>query len=376
MRAARRHLGRVSTHASRPAWIAYGVLLSASLLLLAAVGLPLWEPLLVAAVLAAALRGLHRRLAALLWGRRAIAAWLLLFGVVLLVLLPIATVTWQGVEQAHAAVEFIGDALRSGRLPHLADELPGPFGSVIQDELRHLPETLDRLRKTYLTPESGVATAAVLGGAVSWGVRLFVKALVMLIALYFLLLDGEDLIAWLGAVLPLPEGQAARLLGDFALMSRSVLGSMLVSSLSQGTAATIGFLIARVPQPFFFGLLTFFMSFVPSIGTGVVGLPIAAILVLAGHVAAGVFLAAWTLLVVGLVDNLFRPLIIKGRVQVHGAVIFFSLLGGLSLLGPVGLLVGPLAVSFFLAMVHMRTAQAQAPAIARREVVEEERVEH
>jgi predicted PurR-regulated permease PerM len=343
----------MSTRASRPAWIAYGVLLALSLILLAAIGLPLWEVLLLAAVVASALHRVHERLAARLRGKRGPAAWIVIFGVVVLVLLPVAAVVWLAVQQASAAVDFIREALESGRLPHLADSLPGPVGRWARDALAHFPEHLKNLNAQLITPEKGGAAVAALGGALSTGARMFIKSFLTLIALYFLLVDGPRLRDWLVAVAPLPDGRAEKLLREFGVVSKSVLGSMLVSALSQGTAATIGFLIASVPQPFFFGLLTFFMSFVPSIGTGAVGLPIAAMLLLTGHVAGGIFIAAWTLLVVGLIDNLFKPLFIKGKVQIHGAVIFFSLLGGLSLLGPVGLIVGPLVISFFLAMVRM-----------------------
>jgi len=344
----------MSTRASRPAWIAYGVLLGLSLVLVIAVGLPLWEPLLIAAVLSAALRPLHTRLSAKLRGKRGLTAWILVLGVVILVLIPITAVAWIGIAQASAAVGFVRSAIEHGSLPRLADSLPGKVGGLVRSTLEHLPQTLDKLNTDLFTPEKGVATVSALGGAVSAGAQIFLKSFLMLIALYFLLVDGEKLHAWLVDAAPLQDGQAARLMNDFAVTSKSVLGSMLVSAVSQGTAATIGFFIARVPQPFFFGLLTFFMSFIPSVGTGAVGLPIAAMLLLTGHTAAGIFLIAYTLLVVGLIDNLFKPLFIKGRVQIHGAVIFFSLLGGLALLGPAGLIVGPVAVSFFLAMVRMK----------------------
>ena len=328
-------------------------MLAISLGLLVAVGLPLWQPLMLAAVLASLLGGLHERLTARLRGRPGIAAWLLTLGVVVLVLLPVASIAWLGVQQASAAIDFVKEGLRSGRLPHLADHLPQPLSTWAHDGLARLPEHLGRLNASLLSPEKGMATAAVVGGALSYGVQLFLRAFLMLIAMWFLLVDGDRLVAWLVRAAPLHHGQAERLLREFAVTSRAVLGSMLVSAVSQGAAAAIGFLIAGVQQPVFFGLLTFFASFVPAVGTGAVGLPVAAMLLVTGHPVAGAFLIAWTLLVVGLIDNLFKPLIIRGRVPIHGAIIFFALLGGMALLGPVGLIVGPLAVTFFTTMVHL-----------------------
>jgi predicted PurR-regulated permease PerM len=102
----------------------------------------------------------------------------------------------------------------------------------------------------------------------------------------------------------------------------------------------------------FFGLLTFLTSFMPTVGTSIVSLPLAGLLWLTGKTWGALFLVAWSLGVVGLIDNLLRPLLIRGDVHIHGAVIFFSLLGGIALFGLVGLVVGPMALSLFLAMLR------------------------
>ncbi len=107
-----------------------------------------------------------------------------------------------------------------------------------------------------------------------------------------------------------------------------------------------------MPNPAFFGLVTFFASFLPSVGTAIVAYPLAGLLLLLGKTWQAIFLAAWAAAVVGLVDNLLKPILIRGGVQIHGVVIFFSLIGGVLVFGAIGLLVGPLAVSFFLAVVR------------------------
>jgi predicted PurR-regulated permease PerM len=81
------------------------------------------------------------------------------------------------------------------------------------------------------------------------------------------------------------------------------------------------------------------------------------LLFLTGHGSAALFLALWGILVVGFVDNLVKPLLMRGRLEVHGALIFFALLGGLATFGPVGLVAGPLTLSFFLAV--MRIAERE-----------------
>src|SRR5205807_1312949 len=91
----------------------------------------------------------------------------------------------------------------------------------------------------------------------------------------------------------------------------------------------------RVPRqikmlPQFFGLLTLLTSFIPSVGTAIVSLPLAGLLLLLGHPWAALFLALWAVLFVGTVDNLVRPMLIKGDINVHGALVFFAIIGGIS----------------------------------------------
>lgn len=112
-------------------------------------------------------------------------------------------------------------------------------------------------------------------------------------------------------------------------------------------------MITRVPNPFFFTLVTFFVAFIPAIGAAVVCLFAAVLLLVTGHPYMAIVLAAWGLVVVGLVDNLVKPLLIRRGLEIHGGVVFFSLIGGLAAFGAIGLLIGPLTVAFFLALLRM-----------------------
>ena len=155
---------------------------------------------------------------------------------------------------------------------------------------------------------------------------------------------------------PSPDETLA-LTTELACASRSVLSSLVLTALVQGGTATVGYLIARVPHSVFFGLLTFLGAFIPSVGTTIVALPVALMMLALGHPWAALFLAIWALLVVGLIDNVVKPLLIKGGVQLDAAVLFFALIGGLALFGAAGLVVGPLAVVFFVAVVSHRPSR-------------------
>jgi predicted PurR-regulated permease PerM len=166
-------------------------------------------------------------------------------------------------------------------------------------------------------------------------------------------------VRWAAGVTPSPD-EALAIATHLARAARSVLSSLLLTALVQSGAATAGYLIARVPHAVFFGLLTFVAAFVPSIGTTIVALPVALLMLALGHPWAALFLALWGLLVVGLIDNVVKPLLIQGGVQLDAAVLFFALIGGLALCGAVG----PLAVALFVAVVTRPAPEDRDPAEA------------
>ena len=173
---------------------------------------------------------------------------------------------------------------------------------------------------------------------------------------------------WLDHVLPLKRGQTRELLAEFKAVSYSLVVSTIITAAVQAAAALVGFFIARIPHPVFFAMVTFFCAFIPAIGGSAVCMVAAVILLVTGHPYMAVFLSIWGLLVVGLVDNAVKPLLLKGGMHISGAVVFFALIGGLAAFGIIGLLLGPLVVSLFLALLRMyerdfgsNEAEAQTP---------------
>jgi predicted PurR-regulated permease PerM len=178
-------------------------------------------------------------------------------------------------------------------------------------------------------------------------------SVLMLIALFFLLARGDEALAWLASASPLGRAHTTELLTTFRRVAYSVIVSTGVTAAVQAAAALVGFLIARVPSPYFFALVTFVCAFIPAIGAAVVCLFAALLLYVTDHPYAALFLAVWGLVVVGLVDNLVKPLLIRRGLEANGVVVFFSLIGGIGAFGAIGLLIGPLVVSLFLALLRM-----------------------
>jgi predicted PurR-regulated permease PerM len=228
--------------------------------------------------------------------------------------------------------------------------LPGPLQVWVERALRFVPDSLADLSAQV---GGGGLAAKALGGALSVTSQVVFSMVTMLIALWVLLVDGRRLVSWIGTISPLRAEHTTLLLHEFRRVSQSVIGSTLATAGAQALAATIGYAIARVPHAAFFGLVTFFTAFIPAVGTSLVALPIAGLLYVQGRPWMGAFVLGWAFLVVGMIDNLLKPLLMKGGLQLPAAVVFLSLFGGIVLFGPLGFIAGPLVVTFFLSMVRL-----------------------
>jgi predicted PurR-regulated permease PerM len=318
--------------------------------LVALVFAPVAKELVLAAVFAGTLWPVQQWLSKRLRGRRGIAAGLLTFAVVVLLLGPVAMIVTFIVRDGADGVRFITEAVHSDDVAALVDRLPDSARDNVKDAIARLPSDLTELIGTIDDKTQAVSTV---GKALAATGSLVFHTVLMLIALFFLLVRGDELVAWLDSISPLGRGQTKELFATFRRVSYAVIVSTGVTAAVQAIAALVGYWIAQVPSPYFFALLTFFVAFIPAIGAAVVCLFAALLLLVTGHPYMALFLAVWGLAVVGLVDNLVKPLLIKRGLEIHGAIVFFSLIGGLAMFGAIGLLLGPLFVSLFLAVVRM-----------------------
>ena len=341
----------MSTQAQRT----FVVLIILSIFLLGTIVRPFAEALFFASVLAGTLYPVQRRLQKALGNRPNASAALMSLAVVVALVAPIGGIAAFAVNESINGARFIANTVKSDGMTGLLDQLPGPLHSAADELLKRFPmeeADIDAAIQQQASKQGGKAAAAVTGVLAATGSFVF-QAGMMTIAFFFLLVDGARLVRWLEAVSPLEEGQTTELLIEF----RKVTGSVLISSLAtagvQSLAALVGYLIARVPHPLFFATVTFFVSFVPAVGAGGTCLVAAVLLLAMGHPWMALFLAIWGVLVVGMVDNIIKPLLVKRGLHMHGAIVFFALLGGLTVFGTVGLIAGPLIVSFFLALVRI-----------------------
>ena len=335
----------------RTARRSFVVLLVAATALLVVVIRPLASALFMAAVLAGVIWPLQVRLAARAGGRPALSAGLLVLSVAIVLVGPLVALAAFLLREGDEGLKFVSQIARSDNMEHLLSRLPGSLETAVNEALERLSD-VDQMVERLLGAQSGKAAATIWAAASATGSMLFGAAM-MLIALYFFLVEGGELLSWSDDLSPLRPGQTRELFAEFKKVSLSVIVSAVITAAVQALAALVGYLVSHVPHPMFFAAVTFFVAFVPAIGAASVSLFAAAILYLSGHGYWCLFLTLWGLLVVGLVDNVLKPLLVKAGMEMRTGVVFFALIGGLGAFGAIGLIIGPLVVALFLTLVRM-----------------------
>lgn len=186
-----------------------------------------------------------------------------------------------------------------------------------------------------------------------------VNFFLMLLVIYFLLLDGERLVSYIIDLSPLPTDQERMLIGKFKEMAKAILIGNGAGGLLQGVLGGLVFWIFGFQSAFLWGVIMGLLAFIPIIGIGVVFVPTVIYLILKGRIAVSIFFAIFYLVVSGGTEYLFKPKLVGKQVAMHPLLIFFAIVGGLRLFGILGIIYGPLVVTAFLTMADIYRANYQ-----------------
>jgi predicted PurR-regulated permease PerM len=177
---------------------------------------------------------------------------------------------------------------------------------------------------------------------------------VMILALYYFLADGPAMIMALMRLLPLDDEYETQLIDQFANVTRAVVLATLLSALAQGVLAGIGFYFAGASSVFLLTVLAMLFAIIPFIGSAGVWIPVCLwIAFVDDRLWPGILLAVYCGVVVSCVDNIIKPLVLHGRSNIHPLLALLSVLGGVQALGPIGIIVGPMAVAFLQTLLEM-----------------------
>ena len=281
-------------------------------------------------------------------GRPGVAAGVLVLLTALVILIPVLSYGTLITKQALGFFDWLRPQLQPetierfwretffARFPLLGEWIrQASGGTAMPTASSVLPKVAAEANHYLQVALAGLATAVV-------------DATLFLMMLFFLLRDSDDLRDVFRGVSPLNRGQETEAMHHLTRTVKGVLQSMIVVPLLQGFVGFFGFWLLGVPAPLLWSAMVVFAALIPLVGSPLAWIPAALYLFLDVSATRGILMALYGAFVISMVDNIAKPLILKGAAQIHTMLGFLSILGGLYAFGPKGLIVGPVVLSLVL----------------------------
>ncbi|MDD2091117.1 AI-2E family transporter [Pseudomonas guariconensis] len=322
--------------------------------------LPFYGAVFWAVILAILFSPLQRDLMLRLGGRRNLAAALTLLVCLLIAILPVIIIGTLLVQEGASLYQRIekGELDIAGHLEGFKSLLP----AFVQNALERLGMgDLEGLRDK-ITKWATQGSQFLAGQAFSFGQGTFdflVSFGIMLYLLFFFLREGGELARKVRLAVPLPEQQKRRLQLKFSRVVRATVKGNLLVAITQGALGGLIFWVLGIPSALVWGVLMAFLSLLPAVGAGIVWAPVAVYFLATGAILPGVVLIAFGVLVIGLVDNLLRPILVGKDTKMPDYLILISTLGGLAVFGLNGFVIGPLIAALFMSSWAIFTSRLQ-----------------
>lgn len=232
------------------------------------------------------------------------------------------------------------------------------FESFFMDKIRNVlagygiildPEKLTAI----LTDFSGKTGLFLFNQAKAWAANIMVLIFnfaLMIITIYFLLIDNDKLIDFLLQVSPMPDEQEKQLIQKFKQITDAVLIGNGICALIQGILGGLAFVAVGMGSPILWGGIMLILAFLPIFGIGLVLIPASIVLMLQGHPTQGVIMLIFYAGLSFSVEYALKPKLVGRQVKMHTLLVFLAILGGLKLFGFLGIIYGPLIITIFLTM--------------------------
>jgi predicted PurR-regulated permease PerM len=311
---------------------------------------PFFGAVLWGTVFAIVFAPLCRRLTRALRERRGAAALATLIIVVAVVIVPVIFITASLIEEASGVVARVrsGDLSFTSSLRQLLDGLPPWLRGLVERLGLGDVEAVQRQLSAGLAKGSQFLAVQALN--IGQNTLEFIVSLgVMLYLLFFLLRDGDAVAARVRAALPLTADQQRALVGKFTVVVRATVKGNMVVAIVQGALGGLIFWFLGIHAPLLWAVVMAFLSLLPAVGTAMVWVPVAVYFFITGALWYGVILALYGVFVIGLVDNVLRPILVGKDTKMPDYVVLISTLGGLAVFGPNGFIIGPLVAALFIA---------------------------
>lgn len=311
--------------------------------------LPFYGAAFWAVILAILFAPLQRRLQLKFGWERNLTSLLTLSICLLIAILPVIVLSSLLVQEGVALYKNIesGELDIAGYVAQFKHILPPYFQQLLDrfgmGELNGLRE---KIVKSAMTGGQELAAKAFIFGQGTF--EFIVSFFIMLYLLFFFLRDGAELARKVRAAVPLEEQQKRRLQLKFNRVVRATVKGNLLVAITQGALGGLIFWFLDIPSVLLWAVLMAFLSLLPAVGAGIVWVPVAAFFLLTGAIWQGVVLGLFGIFVIGLVDNVLRPILVGKDTRMPDYMILISTLGGLAIFGLNGFVIGPLIAALFM----------------------------
>ncbi|MDZ7607168.1 MAG: AI-2E family transporter [Cyclobacteriaceae bacterium] len=304
--------------------------------------------ILMAALFTDLLNPIYHRFTKWFKGRTSISALLTIFLFILTILIPFAGLSLilldQAISASKSVVPLINEIMADPQSLLAKIESVPIISKIFPDQAKLLTTIGNIVEAIGNIVVSGLTDVST--GAVGFVFSLFI----FLFTLYYFLVYGSTYLRAILYYLPLKDHDEQLLLTKFSRVTRATLKGTFLIGLIQGTLGAVGMAIAGIPNVVFWGMLMVVSSVVPALGPALIWFPAALFLIIKGHMWSGILLILWGAIVIGNIDNLLRPRLVGKDAQMPDLMILFGTLGGLSMFGMVGIIIGPIIAGLFLTL--------------------------
>lgn len=311
----------------------------------------IFQPFLTAIVAAAILSTVFKKTYFTLekWthGSKGISSFLTCLLVVFIVVTPVFLVLSLAIGEANNLYHILSQESSLETMIHRVVTVAHsvPYLSIFFDT-----QTLDQARILSDIKQFSQNALGLLQAAYQGITSFLFWVFVMFFSLFYFLIDGKHILKYLMDLSPLRNEHDQLLMKKFVSISRGTLKGTIVIGALQGLLSGVTFWIAGIPSPAIWGMVMMICSIIPMIGSGLVWIPAGIIMLLFGNIWQGVFIFAVGFGVISVIDNVLRPKLVGKDTQMHPLLILFATLGGISVFGLSGFIIGPIIVSLFLAL--------------------------
>jgi len=315
---------------------------------------PFLKEILIAVIMATVFYTPFEWLSRRLRGRRNLAALIMCLLLVLIIIIPALRVLVYAGQKSVAAysqtVQFfdshdLNDVFKSDTFQN----------SIFKNiDLIGFSERNEHIKSVFLNTLKQSSNWLLSGAtmAVKETTNFIVSLVLIILTMFFFFVDGKNLLHRLMYLSPLPNHYDQEIFKKFRSVSYATFISIFVTAAAQGVVGAIGFAIVGFPA-LLAGVIVGLLSLLPYLGSMIFYIPMGIYYLLVGRIWQGIFILLWGLFIIGFIDNIIRTYMVKGKAEVNPIFAFFSILGGITLFGFWGIVLGPLILAITVTIFHI-----------------------